>query len=733
MDTALPRPSQRAVFTKRLVATAIGTWALSISMSVCVGQPVLSSHERQTIRSEQVWAALSCGKGCLWKYGSTKSVSSYAFGPPTFDIDGKLISGEVQTFAPIGLPARLNNGVTQYAFEGILSHDSHIRLGIQLQINDGTPVVRFRYVLRTDQPRKLGMNPALNGSTYFTVSLKDLPDVKEVMLSTFAGLTHSYTLSEKALDERDFDERLTVMGPIVAAGNGHHSVLFAYEHGSQTPDEFLHFQLFGDRDIGLTAVKGNYLRGQVIDVSHPYQTIWFETAAVEGGMNELASSYRRFVLRNLTQNPATRQPYIFYNTWNFQERNKWWNGKAYLDSMNEDRILKEIDVAHRMGIDVFVLDTGWYEKTGDWNVSTQRFPDGLKSVKDRLDSYNMKLGLWFDPTAAAMSSKVVHNHPEWRMSWNGEIDEPHQIWETEKSYRMCLVSGYADAFADELIRTAKQVGVTYFKWDAIGQYGCNDPHHDHGTNSNTEKERSDSYAFQLVQSMSRIADRIAAAVPGAIIDFDVTEGDRAMGLGFLSSGKYFLINNGPYYQNYDVPINKERDNWNLFFYQGQARTWIARSPLTFDRWIPSILFLTHYFPDDPRQWQEVNVASLILGQNGLWGDLLGVSDSGIAYIADVLDKYRRVRDDVTESDPIVTGIVSGSPEIHEKVSTTTGRGEVVIFATVPGSYEYVTRHKVAAEHWTSESVAVLRTMNGNAKITATFNQPGAKIAFFGVQ
>jgi alpha-galactosidase len=144
------------------------------------------------------------------------------------------------------------------------------------------------------------------------------------------------------------------------------------------------------------------------------------------------------------------------------------------------------------------------------------------------------------------------------------------------------------------------------------------------------------------------------------------------------------------------------------------------------------LFLTHYFPDDPRQWQEVNVASLILGQNGLWGDLLGVSDSGVAYIGDVLGKYKQVRDDITESDPIVTGIVSGSPEIHEKVSTR-GRGAVVIFATVPGSYEYVTSHKVADKNWTSEGVAVLRSVDGNTKITATFDQPGAKIAFFGVQ
>ena len=205
---------------------------------------------------------------------------------------------------------------------------------------------------------------------------------------------------------------------------------------------------------------------------------------------------------------------------------------------------------------------------------------------------------------------------------------------------MCMVSGYADTFADELIRLAKEVGVTYFKWDAIAQYGCNDPHHNHGDESNTPQERSDSYGFQLVQYMSRVADKVAAAVPGAIVDFDVTEGGRAMGLAFLSSGKYFLINNGPYYQNYDIPIDLERTNSNLFFYQGPARTWIARSPLTFDKWIPSTLFLTHYFPDDPQQWQEVDVASLILGQNGIWGDLLNVSDSGVAFIGSTLGQVQ---------------------------------------------------------------------------------------------
>ena len=129
----------------------------------------------------------------------------------------------------------------------------------------------------------------------------------------------------------------------------------------------------------------------------------------------------------------------------------------------------------------------------------------------------------------------------------------------------------------------------------------------------------------------------------------------------------------------------------------------------------------------------MNVASLILGQNGIWGDLLSVSDAGIDFIGNALARYKQVRDDITVSDPVVTGIVSGSPEIHEKISSTSGRGAVVMFATERGTYRYVTSHKVAGSHWTSEGVTVNQDSIGRATIEATFNQPGATILFFGTE
>ncbi len=688
----------------------------------------LKATGQVNIQNSQVRISFACGPGCLWAYG--QQAPTYRFSPPTFSVDGKQIVALVRHLTLVANPTHLDNGAMEYVVVGTLVQDAHLQLRIRFQVNDRIPVIRFRYVLEADQPRRL--SGGANSLVYLQTSLTQFPQAEEVTLSNFAQLTHSYTLYERPIEDQYFQDTGSFMGPILAASDHQRSFLLAYEHGSQVPDAFLHYQLSPDRSVRLAAIKGNYIPGQRVDAEHPFQTIWMETAATQGGIDQLASTYRQFVLKYMTQNTATRKPYIFYNTWNFQERNRWWNGKPYLESMNEDRILKEIDVAHRMGVDVFVLDTGWYEKTGDWTVSSKRFPSGLRTVKQKLDGYGMKLGLWFGPTTAAASSRVVREHPEWRRSWNGQVGEPQKVWETEKSYKMCMVSGYADTFADELIRLAKEVGVTYFKWDAIAQYGCNDPHHNHGDESNTAQERSDSYGFQLVQYMSRVADKVAAAVPGAIVDFDVTEGGRAMGLAFLSSGKFFLINNGPYYQNYDIPIDLERTNSNLFFHQGPARTWIARSPMTFDKWIPSTLFLTHYFPDDPQQWQELDVASLILGQNGIWGDLLNVSDSGVEFIGSTLARYKQVRDDITESDPVVRGVVSASPEIHEKISATTGRGAVVIFATERGTYQYITSHRVAGEHWTSGGVTVTQDTAGRAKVEATFEKPGAKILLFGV-
>ena len=204
-------------------------------------------------------------------------------------------------------------------------------------------------------------------------------------------------------------------------------------------------------------------------------------------------------------------------------------------------------------------------------------------------------------------------------------------------------------------------------------------------------------------------------------------------MSFLSVGKYFLLNNGPYYESLDIPFEPGTANGNVYFFPGQARGWVTRTPLAFDKWIPSTLFLTHYYPDDPVSSQMVNLASLILGQNGIWGDLLHVSEEGIARIAATLQRYKTVREAMTEASPVFWGKVGGSPEVYEKISEKSGQGAVVVFSPGKGSYTYLTARRVAQPYWHSEGVSVALAADGTARLDLEFPSGGAKIVFFGIE
>ena len=682
--------------------------------------------------NDQIKISLINSDECLWQYNVIKTGKSFSFHPPEFEIDGRFVSTKLSAFTLTGASEKLINRTDEYTVEGNLSESPEMTLRITFRVPETNPIIKFRYELLSKSAHKLTKTKGADNISYINVSLNGFNSVKEIRFSEFNEMVHSFCLSERVIESKCFSDSISLMGPMMVGSDGSNSFLVAYEHGSQVPDKFLEYKLSPDKSIILKAFKGNYYNGFQVDNTHSYQTIWFETGAVAGDIDLLARNYRNFVLHSMSLNSESRKPYVYYNTWNFQERNRNWYKKPYLADMTLERMMKEIDVAHRMGIEVFVIDAGWFEKTGDWTPSLKRFPDGLKTISKRLKENGMKLGLWFNPTVAAVSSNMLKNHRDCVRTTDGNEGKPYPIWETEESYGMCLVSEYRDAFADELIRLYRDLGVTYFKWDAIGQYECNDPRHFHGNSDNTPKERLESYAFEISRSMSYVVDKLTKECPEAIVDFDITEGGRAVGLGFLSSGKYFLINNGPYFFNFDIPFDRENGQWNIFFYPGPARTWICRTPLTFDKWIPTSLFLTHYLPDDPYENQSIAVASLILGQNGIWGDLPGISKEGVDFFNKSLSLYKQVRNDMTETAMIRDGAVGGSPEVYEKINPSTGKGAVVIFSSHSGSYSYITKMKPDQKTWNTDGVDLSFDSEGHAVINTKFSKTEAKIIFFGV-
>ncbi len=689
----------------------------------------LNSNNR--IKNNQIQISVSNTPNSLWEYEILSSGKILNFEKPQIQIDGKLTTLTLINLTKVENFLQLRNSVKEYRFKASIKEIPDISFTLIFRIPEDNPIIKFCYELSSNKKHLLTKTAGVDDLIYFTSTLNQFSDFKEVRFSEFNEMVHSFCLSEREIVLNDLADNPKFMGPMITASNNEYSALLAYEHGSQVPDNFLEFEISANKKVMLKAVKGNYTNGY--DLTNGYQTIWFETGAVKGNEDALASKYREFMLKYMTENLESRKPYIFYNTWNFQERNKHWYKKPYLADMTLERMLKEIDAAHEIGIEIFVVDAGWFEKTGDWTPSLKRFPDGLKQVKSKLSEYGMKLGLWFNPTVAAVSSNMYKTFGNCVKTMNGDKGKPRSVWETEESYGMCLVSQYRDAFADKLIQLNKELGVTYFKWDAIGQYECNDPHHYHGDSTNTPQERLENYAFEIGRSMSYVVDKLSKACPEAIVDFDITEGGRTVGLSFLSSGKYFLINNGPYYFNYNIPFDQQNDNWNIFFYPGPARGWICRFPLTYDKWIPTVLFLTHYLPDDPYENQSIAVGSLILGQNGIWGDLPAISKDGIAFLNKTLTLYKQVRDDMTSATMIRDGDVGGSPEVYEKINPVTGKGAIVIFSSHAGKYNYVSKTKVNSEHWETTGSNVNVGMDGKARVDVEFKKAEAKIIFFGAK
>ena len=384
--------------------------------------------------------ALSTEENAIWTLSEKQTGQSINFAAPTFEVDGKQLTALPKQWDMVNAPDTLRNGVVEYKYKGILLADTSMSLQVTFRVSPQSPVVRFCYKLESKSSHSLTKTSGKDSLTYFSTNISGFQKFSEIRISDFNEQFHSFNLNDRPIDDRFFEDNMSVIGPILVSENNDATFLFAYEHGAQIPDRFIEFGLNSSKSITLKAKKGNYYNKQPLDALNPYETIWFEAAAVKGSKQTMAQNYRTFMLKDIAINTSSRTPYIYYNTWGFQERNKCWNGKKYLTDLNLEHTLNEIAVAHKIGVDVFVIDAGWFSKTGGWKANPISFPDSLRQIKAALDSFHMKLGLWYRPTQAAVTSSVAMRNSNFKTSFNGHQGEPSEVWETEPSYSMCLLS-----------------------------------------------------------------------------------------------------------------------------------------------------------------------------------------------------------------------------------------------------------------------------------------------------
>ena len=102
------------------------------------------------------------------------------------------------------------------------------------------------------------------------------------------------------------------------------------------------------------------------------------------------------------------------------------NWEATFFNFNRRKILALARSAKKLGIEMFVLDDGWFGKRnndlaglGDWVENRRKLPGGIKSIAKAINRMGMKFGLWFEPECVNPDSDLYRAHPDWAISIEG--------------------------------------------------------------------------------------------------------------------------------------------------------------------------------------------------------------------------------------------------------------------------------------------------------------------------
>lgn len=106
--------------------------------------------------------------------------------------------------------------------------------------------------------------------------------------------------------------------------------------------------------------------------------------------------------------------------------NNSWEGCRL--KVSEKAIIEMMEDSTELGIELYVLDDGWFGNgnearvntrsgLGDWEFNTKRFPNELDAVMKAAEELNIKFGIWFEPEMINENSKLYAKHPDWVMQY----------------------------------------------------------------------------------------------------------------------------------------------------------------------------------------------------------------------------------------------------------------------------------------------------------------------------
>jgi len=190
------------------------------------------------------------------------------------------------------------------------------------------------------------------------------------------------------------------------------------------------------------------------------------------------------------------------------------NWEATYFDFNAEKIEAIAEVGKELGIELFVLDDGWFGKRdddttslGDWFVDRIKLPNGLEDLVSRVRNLDMQFGLWFEPEMISPESELYRAHPDWCL----HVPERHRTTAREQlildlsraDVREYIVKAVSDVLAS--------APIAYVKWDMnrnMTEIGS----------ALLPPERQRETAHRYMLGLYEVLERITAAFPHILFE-----------------------------------------------------------------------------------------------------------------------------------------------------------------------------------------------------------------------
>jgi alpha-galactosidase len=234
-----------------------------------------------------------------------------------------------------------------------------------------------------------------------------------------------------------------------------------------------------------------------------------------GGLTEASAALRSYVLEGI-RGGRPLASLVTYNTW-----------FAFGTEIDESSLLAEMSRAAALGVELFVLDAGWYDGAGaagpmdfdsglgSWAADPVRFPNGLKPLRDAAHALGMEFGLWVEPERINLSVVGAPGIDERWLAMHGGV------YGSDHAAQICLGAAAARQWLlKQLFALIDEVQPDYVKWDNNLWINCDRDGHGHGSSDGNFAHVSGLYSM-LAELRNRYSDLQIENVSGGGNRLDV--------------------------------------------------------------------------------------------------------------------------------------------------------------------------------------------------------------------